>query len=84
MKLTNFPGTNLDDLSKAIMAQENLSGSGRLLKLWVAMPNEDRRARNMDDLLDLMDEEGNFNFFELLNRYRIGYRNPISVELPGK
>ena len=33
---------------------------------------------------DLMDEDGNFNFSELLNRYRIGYKNPISVELSGK
>ena len=61
------------------MAQEHLSGSPRLLKLWVAMPNENRRAKNIYELLDLVDDEGNFNFSELLNRYRIGFENLISV-----
>ena len=66
------------------MAQEYLSCPPSLVKLWAAMPNQDRRWRNMNELHDLVDKEGNFNFFELFNRYGIGYTNPISVELPGK
>ena len=83
-KLTDFAGIDLYDLSKAIMVQGHFSGSPSQLKLWVAMPEEDRRARNMDQLLDLVNDQGKFNFSELLKHYRISYKNPISVELPGK
>ena len=69
-----------------IRTGENISALKNKIKKerGVSMPNEDRRGRNMDELQDLVDDEGNFNSSKPFNRYRIGYKNPISVELPGK
>ena len=38
----------------------------------------------MNELQELVDDEGTFNFSELFNRYKIGFKNLISVDLPGK
>lgn len=48
------------------------------------MPKEVRRGSDLDELEDLVDKEGKFDFSTLFTRYEIGYKNPISVELLGK
>ena len=82
MKLTNFTGTLLYHLKKAIHDNEKLPSAASQLKLWVEKPEE--RKKDLDQLEKTFTTGKSFDFTRLIKEYDLDNDNPITVELPGK
>jgi len=80
--LDNFAGKETSDFREAVKTKSKLSRPARTLKLFVAGP--DKLEIDLDDMEHLMDEDGVFNFKQLVVDYKIRLRNPILVKFPGK
>ena len=80
--MDGFAGENTFDLRKAIKVESELTHSTRRLKFFVT--GSDGTEIDLDDMQDLRDERGYFNFKQLVVDYKIKPRNPILVKLRGK
>ena len=82
--LTNFAGTTVHALKRAIKEESMLQFPPDLIRLWVEKPG--RGKEDLDELRQAFRKDGSksFDFSRLVNVYDIDEDNPISVELPGK
>jgi hypothetical protein len=79
-KLENFTGDCIASLRETIKIKSGLTHPASTLKLVAACSDESEI--DLDDMQDLEDEDGVFNFKQLVARYKIKQRNPIVVKLP--
>jgi hypothetical protein len=79
---SKFYGETIDSLREAVKTKSELTHPAGGLKLVAA--GSDESEIDLDGMQDLEDEDGVFNFKQLVARYKIKQRNPIVVKLPCK
>ena len=80
--MKSFAGEDTASLREAVKIKSELAHPARTLKLVVA--GSDKTEIDLDNMQDLEDEDGDFNFKQFVVDYKIKRRNPILVKLPGK
>lgn len=94
-KLKNCSAEDLADLRKMIVEESKCTNIPGKLQLFVKKPitgkgsqSEEEepaeREENLAGLWDLVDASGSFDFHTLVERYSIGYHNPVTVKLLGR
>jgi hypothetical protein len=81
-KLENFTGRLRTTLREAFKINSELTEAAPKLKLFVA--DSDDIEVDLNAMSDLEDDDGNFNFKELVKDYGIKKHNPLLVKLPGQ
>lgn len=87
-KPKNCSAEDLADLRKMIVEESKCTNIPGKLQLFVKKPITGKGSQgeeeNLADLRDLVDTSGSFDFHTLVERYCIGYHNPVTVKFPGR